>query len=248
MLFSLAPYTHVTVEAGDFDMRGFEIARSEFFDSHRRPYVTFQDKQIKFSTDCVRKLGKNNMVEFLVNPREMMFAVRTAAKDSRHSVPCSRVSNGIYYPKTISCAAYMLVAYNRKCKYPLVWNKLYEKNSGTTDGLDADIPGEEEDEQERIEEQHDSALVIRTHPAFPDTVLCADTPFHRRAALLTADIVPQKVDCSGILLEGIALSGSLQTGCCFIECFINDGVIFFIAGVLGVVDDSGDTRFIPWTV
>lgn len=100
------PEIHVTVEAGDFDMRGFEIARSEFFDSHRRPYVTFQDKQIKFSTDCVRKLGKNNMVEFLVNPREMKFAVRTAAKDSRHAVPCSRVSNGIYYPKTIPSAAY----------------------------------------------------------------------------------------------------------------------------------------------
>jgi DNA invertase Pin-like site-specific DNA recombinase len=95
------PEIHVAVEAGDFDMRGFEITRSEFFDSHRRPYAVFQDKQIKFSTDCVRKLGKNNMVEFLVNPREMKFAVRTAAKDSRHAVACSRVSNGIYYPKTI---------------------------------------------------------------------------------------------------------------------------------------------------
>jgi hypothetical protein len=47
----------------------------------------------------------------------------------------------------------MLVAYNRKCKYPLVWNKLYERNSGTTDGLDAELPGEEDDGQERIEEQ-----------------------------------------------------------------------------------------------
>lgn len=105
------PEIHVAVEAGDFDMRGFEITRSEFFDSHRRPYAVFQDKQIKFSTDCVRKLGKNNMVEFLVNPREMKFAVRTVAKDSRHAVACSRVSNGIYYPKTISCAAYMDTLY-----------------------------------------------------------------------------------------------------------------------------------------
>ena len=56
-------------------------------------------------------------------------------------------------PGSMGFAEAMLVAYNRKCKYPLVWNKLYEKNSGTTDGLDADIPGEEEDEQERIEEQ-----------------------------------------------------------------------------------------------
>ena len=58
-------------------------------------------------------------------------------------------------PGSMGFAEAMLVAYNRKCKYPLVWNKLYEKNSGTTDGLDADIPGEEEDEQERIEEQQE---------------------------------------------------------------------------------------------
>ena len=58
-------------------------------------------------------------------------------------------------PGSMGFAEAMLVAYNRKCKYPLVWNKLYEKNSGTTDGLDADIPGEEEDEQERMEEQHE---------------------------------------------------------------------------------------------
>ena len=58
-------------------------------------------------------------------------------------------------PGSMGFAEAMRVAYNRKCKYPLVWNKLYEKNSGTTDGLDADIPGEEEDEQERIEEQHE---------------------------------------------------------------------------------------------
>lgn len=56
-------------------------------------------------------------------------------------------------PGSMGFAEAMLVAYNRKCKYPLVWNKLYEKNSGTTDSLDADIPGDEEDEQERMEKQ-----------------------------------------------------------------------------------------------
>lgn len=127
------PEIHVTVEAGDFDMRGFEIARSEFFDSHRRPYMIFQDKQIKFNTDCVRKLGKNNMVEFLVNPREMRFAVRTAAKDSRHAVPCSRVSNGIYYPKTISCAAYIdtlfqIFGWNSDFKYRVAGTFFQKEN------------------------------------------------------------------------------------------------------------------------
>ena len=101
------PEIHIRVEAGDFDMRGFEITRSEFFDTVQRPYATFQDKKIKFSTACVRKLGKNNRVEFLVNPIDLRFAVRTAAKDSRNAIVCSRVSNGIYFPKEISGAAYL---------------------------------------------------------------------------------------------------------------------------------------------
>ena len=54
-------------------------------------------------------------------------------------------------PGSMGFAEAMLVAYNRKCKYPLVWNKLYERNSGTTDGLDVDLPEEDEAEQEHIE-------------------------------------------------------------------------------------------------
>ena len=41
-------------------------------------------------------------------------------------------------PGSIGYAEAMLVAYNRKCKYPLRWTKLYEKNLGTSDGLDVD--------------------------------------------------------------------------------------------------------------
>lgn len=121
----------ITVEAGDFDMRGFEITRSEFFDSCQRPYVILQDKKIKFSTACVRKFDKNNCVEFLVNPHEMKFAVRTAGKDNRNAVICSRVSGGIYYPKEISGAAYLetlfrLFGWNTDLKYR-VSGELYQE-------------------------------------------------------------------------------------------------------------------------
>ena len=43
------PAKSITLSPGDFDMRGFEIARSEFFDNHLRPYVLFQDKKVKFT-------------------------------------------------------------------------------------------------------------------------------------------------------------------------------------------------------
>ena len=45
-------------------------------------------------------------------------------------------------PGSLGFAEAMLVAYNRKCKYPLVWNKLYEKNLGTSDALDVDVGGQ----------------------------------------------------------------------------------------------------------
>lgn len=125
------PEIHIRVEAGDFDMRGFEITRSEFFDTVQRPYATFQDKKIKFSTACVRKLGKNNRVEFLVNPIDLRFALRTAAKDSPNAIVCSRVSNGIYFPKEISGAAYLetlfsLFKWNTDFKYR-VSGSLFQK-------------------------------------------------------------------------------------------------------------------------
>lgn len=127
------PELHITVEAGDFDMRGFEITRSEFFDSCRRPYVIFQDKKIKFSTACVRKFDKNNQVEFLVSPSEMKFAVRPASKGSRNIVVCSKVANGIYYPKDISGAAfidalYELFGWNSDFKYRIS-GSLYQKDN-----------------------------------------------------------------------------------------------------------------------
>lgn len=97
----------ITLVPGDFDMRGFEIARSEFFDNYHRPYVLFQDKRIKFSTTCVRSFGKDNHVELLVNPVEMKFAVRTAAKSNRNAVVFSKLSDGKYQPRDIAGAAYV---------------------------------------------------------------------------------------------------------------------------------------------
>ena len=58
-------------------MRGFAVARSEFFDYYR-PYVLFLDKKSKFSTACVRVSKKSNQVVMSVSPVEMKFAVHTA--------------------------------------------------------------------------------------------------------------------------------------------------------------------------
>ena len=123
----------IPIEAGDFDLRGFEITRSEFFDSNQRPSITFAEKKIKFSTDCVRKFGNNNYVELLINPIEKKFAVRTTTKETRQAVICSQLDARKYLPKTISASAFSdtifsIFGWNTECKYRII-GSLYEEGN-----------------------------------------------------------------------------------------------------------------------
>lgn len=130
------------VEVGDLDMRGFEVMRSEFIDSRERAYVVFRDKVINFSACCIRKFGKNNRIEMLINPITRKFAIRTTTADNRQSVECSRLSNGVYHSKPISCAAffetlYSLLRWNLDYKYRAT-GTLYESENGIVFLFDTD--------------------------------------------------------------------------------------------------------------
>ena len=51
-------------------------------------------------------------------------------------------------PGSMGYAEAMLIAYNRKCKYPLKWTRLYEKNVGNSEGLDIDTDLDEEENED----------------------------------------------------------------------------------------------------
>ena len=96
----------VTVEAGDFDLRGFELARSELFDTYQKPNITFSQGHIKLSKMCINKFGARNSVELLVNPLTRKFAIRAVDASNRQAVVCSKLEGGKYVPKDISTAAF----------------------------------------------------------------------------------------------------------------------------------------------
>jgi len=102
----------VQVESGDFDLRGFEVARMELFDDRKRPFVTFGDKNIKLSAICTNKFGAKNHIELLVNPVTRMFAVRTTDPKNRQSVECSKLSGGAYRPRAIPSTAFYETLYS----------------------------------------------------------------------------------------------------------------------------------------
>ena len=110
------------VEAGDFDLRGFEITRTEFFGTYSSPTVTFADRKIKFSAECIKKFGAKNYVELLINPVERKFAVRPTDPSNRNGVLISKTCGGRPKPRDIPSAAFSdtvfsLFGWNTDCKY-----------------------------------------------------------------------------------------------------------------------------------
>lgn len=121
----------IEVSAGDFDLRGFEIARSEFFDSSQKPYVNFEKNKIKFSTACVRKFGDKNTIELLINPVEKKIAIRPTTKDNRNNIVFSKAVDLVYYPRQISSTAFSdtifsIMGWNSDCRYR-IQGSLFEK-------------------------------------------------------------------------------------------------------------------------
>lgn len=120
----------IQLSAGDFDLRGFEVARSEFFDSQNRPYISFSDKVVKLSSACVRKFDSHTIIELLINPVEKKFAIRPTDKTNKNGVVFSKISEGKPHPKPISTSAfrstiYSLMGWNTEYKYRIL-GTLYE--------------------------------------------------------------------------------------------------------------------------
>lgn len=111
----------VEVQSGDFDLRGYEIARSQFFDSMDRITITFSQGDIRFSCPAVRRL-ESTLVELLMHPQKRILAVRTAGKECRNAMQWSKKKSGISFPRGISGTAflptlYSLLGWKDDCRY-----------------------------------------------------------------------------------------------------------------------------------
>lgn len=110
----------VQANSGDFDLRGYEVARGQYFSDTQRITVTFTIHEMKFSTASVRQFPSCSHVEILVHPSKMMFAVRPTDKDNRNHIQWSKVHDAVSVPRTISGNAFLPVLFEI-----LGWNTSY---------------------------------------------------------------------------------------------------------------------------
>ncbi len=115
----------IETKSGDFDLRGYEIARGQFFQTANRISVTFSNDGINFTTEAVRKLGREISVELLIHPDKKLLAVRPCSQESKNAMKWARIRDGLITPRTIKGAAFLptiflLFGWNTGCRYRII--------------------------------------------------------------------------------------------------------------------------------
>lgn len=95
----------ITGEAGQFDLRDFEIVDFKLFDDVQVPSVSVQIKDIRFSASCVHRMACDEYVELLVHPIKRKLAIRPTTKDNRYGIQWTKGSKKV--PRNIACKAYI---------------------------------------------------------------------------------------------------------------------------------------------
>lgn len=95
----------ITGEAGQFDLREFEVVDFKLFEDSQVPSISIQEKNIRFSTSCIRKMACGPYVELLVHPIKHKLAIRPTTKDNRYGIVWTKGSKGI--PRDIAGKAYI---------------------------------------------------------------------------------------------------------------------------------------------
>ena len=102
---------------GEFDFRGYEIARSQFFNTSGKCFMTISNKYIQFSSGCIHKLNKISYIEMLIFPKKHLIAIRPSDKNSKNAVKWTKIKNELMVSKSVSGAAFLPTIYDL-----LKWN------------------------------------------------------------------------------------------------------------------------------
>jgi hypothetical protein len=114
------PKSH-EASTGDFDLRGYEVARSQFFITARRISVTFSKRSVVFSLEAIKKL-ETDYIELLVNPIEKLLVVHAVKKDEKHALKWAKDEHSGKAKKVIYGVSFLptlfnIFGWNPDCKY-----------------------------------------------------------------------------------------------------------------------------------
>ena len=99
------------IKSGEFDLRGYEIIRTQFFMSAIKTSMSFSKNGIRFSSACVQKFCNVENVEVQVHPFNHTIAVLPCSEHNKNKMCWAKIyANGISI-RTISAKAFLDTLY-----------------------------------------------------------------------------------------------------------------------------------------
>lgn len=124
----------IIAQKGDFDFRGYEIVRSQLFNTLDKICVTFTVERFKFSAGALCRLDNCRNVEMLICPYMKLLAVRKCDSGQKNAVLWNSIDNrGKCIPRSVGGKAFLdtlfeLAEWNLAYKYRVRGVKICKGN------------------------------------------------------------------------------------------------------------------------
>lgn len=110
---------------GKFDLRGYEVVRSQFLSRTGQITLSISHSKILFNRVAVMKIPDSKKIEIMVHPEKKTIAVRKAATNSRFALEWCRSTESGMSPKIISGSAfiptlYKVFSWNQSVQYKII--------------------------------------------------------------------------------------------------------------------------------
>lgn len=107
----LNPVIQIKKQAGDYDLRAFQVTREQFIPTMRKISASVSYEAIKFSSDATAELDRRQYVEILYHPLFEMLVVRAGDKNNKHAVKWTTYVKDRYRPCKIKGKAFLPILY-----------------------------------------------------------------------------------------------------------------------------------------
>lgn len=101
----------ITIKRGEFDMRGYDVVRTQFFASASMISASFSPRGIRFSTACVRKFVNTEYIDLQIDPFKLTIAVVPCSEHYKNKMLWARVYADGISARNISASAVLTTLY-----------------------------------------------------------------------------------------------------------------------------------------
>jgi len=101
----------VILKCGEFDLRKYEVVRTQFFASANMTSVSISKSGIRFSSGCIRKFVQTEYVELQVHPYTKQIAVLPCSEQHKNKMCWARIYADGISVRLISGSAFLSTLY-----------------------------------------------------------------------------------------------------------------------------------------